>query len=489
MALADRLSRGVKALFGADIVDKLANGLLIVVLTRFLFTPEEYGQLNFVLAALGVVTILATLGLPKSAARYVTEFSETAPGQVPYVLRRSLVSLVGLVAVVVAGVVVVGEPVARLAGTPSIVPFLLVGGCYVGAQAFAKYFSALFQGFNRVDGTALLSVVTGVGRLVFVAGFVALGFGVGGALAGYVVASLLAAGIGGVVIYRRFYAPHEVAEEADADLTKRLLEYSVPLTATRGANVLDKKVDALLVGVLMNVTAVGYYAIAKQVSDFVASPAAAFGFTISPAIGEQKSSDHADRAATLYRRSLEFVLLLYVPGVAGLILVADPMVRHVFGPDYLRAVPVVQVFSGFILMNAINKVTSDGLDYLGRARSRAVIKTAMAVANFLLNLALIPVFGVVGAAAASVVTYTVYTLSNVYFIDQELDVDFGSVGRTLGIVSLITAAMSAVVFVALPYVSGIVTLLGAVGVGVAVWGTLAVLSGALDVREAADFLA
>jgi|SRR6056297_245644 len=489
MALADRLSRGVKALFGADIVDKLSNGLLIVLLTRFLFTPEEYGQLNFVLAALGVVTILATLGLPKSAARYVTEFSETAPGQVPYVLRRSLAALAALITIVVVGTVVLGEPIAHLVGTPSIVPFLLVGGCYVGARAFAKYFSALFQGFNRVSWTALLSVVTGVSRLVFVVAFVALGFGVAGALAGYVVASLLAAAIGGGVIYRRFYAPHEVAAEAEADLTKRLLEYSVPLTATRGANVLDKKVDALLVGVLMNVTAVGYYTIAKQVSDFIASPAAAFGFTISPAIGEQKSGDHDDRAAMLYRRSLEFVILLYVPGVAGLILVADPMVRHVFGPDYVQAVPVVQVFSGFILVNAVNKVTSDGLDYLGRARSRAIIKSAMAVSNFLLNLALIPVFGVVGAAAASVATYTVYTLSNVYFIDQELGVDFESVGRTLGTVCLITVAMSAAVFVALPYVSGIFTLLGAVGVGVAVWGVLAVVTGTLDLREAIGFIA
>lgn len=489
MALADRLSKGVKAIFGADILDKASNGILIVLLTRVLFTPEQYGQFNFVLAALGVVTIFATLGLPKSAARYVTEFSETAPGQVPYVIRRSLVALVGLIAVVVVGILVFGEPIARLAGTPSLVPYLLVGSCYIAAHGFSKYFSALFQGFNRVTWTGVLRVVTGVSRLVFVAAFVALGFGVAGALAGYVVATLLAAVVGAVVVYRQFYTSLPEAEAADEDLTKRILEYSIPLTATRGANVLDKKVDALLVGVLMNVTAVGYYTIAKQVSDFVAAPAAAFGFTISPALGEEKSGNRTDRAAKLYRRSLEYVLLLYVPGVAGLILVADPMVRHVFGPDYLPAVPVVQVFSGFILVNAVNKVTSDGLDYLGRARSRAIIKTAMAVSNFVLNLILIPIFGVVGAAAASVLTYTVYTLSNVYFIDQELGVDFGSVGRTLAIVCLITAGMSAVVGVAIPYVSGLVSLFGAVGLGVAVWGVLAVLSGTLDVDEVTRFLA
>jgi len=135
--------------------------------------------------------------------------------------------------------------------------------------------------------------------------------------AGYAVAAFLAAIVGGVVIYRRFYVPNPTAETAEPDLTKRLLEYSIPLTATRGANVLDKKVDALLVGVLMNVTAVGYYTIAKQVSDLVAAPAAAFGFTIRRRSAREKSGNKLERAAMLYRRSLETVLLLASPASPG----------------------------------------------------------------------------------------------------------------------------------------------------------------------------
>ena len=40
----------------------------------------------------------------------------------------------------------------------------------------------------------------------------------------------------------------------------------------------------------------------------------------------------------------------------------------------------------------------------------------------------------------------------------------------------------------IPDTYGILTLLGAVGLGVGVWGVLAVLSGVLDLREAAEFL-
>ncbi|QLG64323.1 flippase [Halorarum salinum] len=489
MSFSERLARGVKATFGANALTMVANAALIIVLTRFLLTPEEFGELNFALSVLTVASIMATLGLPKSTARYITDFAETDPGQIPHIIRRSLVFLGAVTVVVSVGVVVLGRPVARMLGEPSLVPFLLIGAVYVAARSGTKFLSAAFQGFNRVTWTAVVGVVSNVSRLLFVVGFVLLGFGAVGALAGYVAGFLLAGAVGFGVLYAKFYRQYEPADDVEEGLTRRVLEYAVPLTATRGANVLDKKVDTLLIGVLLNMTAVGYYTVAKQVSDFVAVPAASFGFTISPALGEQKSGDRLDRAARLYERSLEYVLLAYIPAAAGLVLVAEPMIQYVFGADYIAAVPVVQVFSGFVLVNAVNKVTSDGLDYLGRARERAIVKSTMAVSNFLLNLVLIPRMGVVGAAVATVLTYTVYTGTNVWVIHSELGFSVRRVTRHVGVVCLVTAGMAAVVASVLPMVSGVATLVGAVFVGLAVWGVLAVVGGVLDVREVADFLA
>jgi O-antigen/teichoic acid export membrane protein len=486
MSVADRLRRGVKATFGANLLKAASKAALVIILTRVLLTPSGYGTLNLALSVLGVVTILATLGLPKSTARYVTEFGERDPEQVPHVIRRSTLYIGATTAVVSVGVAATSHLLAGTFGVPVLGPYLTLGGAYVVGRSFSSYFGALFQGFNRVAWSALLTVVTAVGQLVAVVGLVALGYGALGALGGYIVGYVLSVGVGAVVLYTRFYRPTDV--DPVEDLSKRILEYSVPLTATRGANVLDKKVDSVLLGVLVNVTAVGYYTVAKQVSDFVAMPASAFGFTLSPALGKRKSEQRPDRAARLYERSLEYVLLAYVPAVVGLILVADPMVRYVFGTPYLPAVPVVQVFGGFVLVNAVNKITSDALDYLGRARSRAIVKSAMAVANFLLNLALIPRFGAVGAAAATVATYTVYTLSNVYVIHDELSLSFRRIVRQLAVVCGVAGGMGVAVAAARGYVSGVPSLVAVVALGVAVWGVLSVLGGAVDVGEVTEFL-
>ena len=481
MSLSDRIASGLKATLGAGVVDALANGVLMILLARYLLSPAEFGLLHYALSIIGVVAILGTLGLPSSAARYVTELTETDPEQVRYVIRFGVTAILGLSLVVGAVLAVASPLLADAANEPALVPLLVLGFGYVIGNSLFKMFSRFFQAINRVDWSGRLVALSGTVRLVSAILFVLAGLGAVGALAGYLVGFAVASAVGAVAFYRLSYRTLPTAEGVTEGLRRRIVEYSVPLTATRGANVLDKRIDTVLVGLFLGPVPVGYYTISKQVSQFASIPATSLGYTISPTVGEQRAGEDAGRARQVYETSLRHVLLLYVPGTVGLVLVAEPTVTHVFGSAYADAAPVLQVLAGFMLMNAINKVTSDGLDYLGRARSRAIVKTATAVANFLLNLVLIPAIGVVGAAIATVATYTVYTLTNVYIIHDELDLDLASLGRLLAGVVAVAAVMGAVVRLLVPRVTGLVTLLLVVGVGVAVWGTLAALGGLLDI--------
>lgn len=481
--LKERLAGGLRASLFAAVLRSVANAALIVLLSRYLLDPERYGLLFLAISVVGVVGFLGTLGLPKSTARYVTEYAETAPGQIPHLLKRATLLLAALSVGVGLVLAVVSGPLADLIGEPSLTPLLVVGGGYVVARSGYSYLNVVFQGFNRVGWSALLTTVSHVTRLVAVVGFVLLGLGAVGAMLGYVVGFAAAAVVGGYVLVTRFYDSSGADAAADEGLLRRLVEYSAPLTATRAANVLDKRVDTVLVGVILSPIAVGHYTIAKQVAEFAAVPVSAFGFTVSPALGEQAAAGNTGRAARLYEESLRGVLLLYIPAAVGIVLVAGPLVRHIFGSAYLGAVPVLQVFGGFVVVNAVNKVTNDGLDYLGRARERAIAQGSMAVANVGLNVVLLPIMGVVGAAVATVITYTIYTGANVYVIWTELSPDLGRLAVDIGTVLVISAGMAALVVVLLPYISGIVTLLAVVAAGGAVWAVLSVLLGLLEPRR------
>jgi len=487
-SLAARVASGAKASFGGRALYIASNAVLILLLTRELLTPTVFGRLYFVVSVLGVVSMFAVLGLPKSAARYVNQYAERDPGQVRYIIRVSVLMLSALAVAVSTGLVLASDRLAVLLGDPAAGPLLALGGLYVAVYALHSQVVVLFQAFNRVEWSATVTALSGVVRLVLAVALVLAGLEAAGALLGYIGGYAIAVVVGAVVLYRRYYRQLEPADSPEEGLVRRIVEYSVPLTATKGAGVLDKRVDIILVGTLLNPAAVSYYVISKQISEFASIAATSFGYSVSPAYGEQKASDRVERAARLYENSVRYTLLLYVPAAVGLVLVADPTVTLVFGDQYAPAVPVVQVMSGFVLVNAVNKVTSDGLDYLGKARSRAVMKTVTATANFLLNLLLIPVFGVVGAAVATVITYTAYTGGNVYQIHTELELDIRSILRDTVVVCLIAAAMAAVVVFAVPYVSGPLTLAGVVALGGGVWAVLSVASGFVDVRAVVSLL-
>lgn len=489
MSFANRIASGVKASFGARIVDIITNALLLLILTRFLFTTDQYGLLYTVISVVGVASMFATLGLPSSAARYVTEYTETDPAQVPLILKASVGFIIGFGLVTAAGLVVFNTQIAALANEEAIAPLLFLAAIYVVFESLHQYLTSIFQGLNEIALSAVVTATAQIGRLVFAVGLVLIGFGVWGALAGYLLGFVLSVGVGGWLLYTRFYTQLPTAPSIEDGLLRRIAEYSVPLTATRGATVIDKKIDTILVTALAGLTPAAFYAVAKQVSDACVAPASSLGFTISPAFGEDKAGDRLERAARLYEYSLEHILIFYIPATVGLILVAEPMLLHIFGPDYLGATTVIQVFSLFILANSVNKITTDSLDYLGRARIRAIFKGGMAIGNVSLNLLLIPIYGATGAAMASVVTFGSYTILCVYIIKSELPIRFTEVTRPVARIFAIAGVMGAGVWLLLPYVTGVVTLLAVIGVGAGIWLTLSAAWGVIDIEQLWSYVA
>ncbi|ELY44432.1 polysaccharide biosynthesis protein [Natronorubrum sulfidifaciens JCM 14089] len=452
------------------------------VLARYLLDPDGYGTLYWVIGVLAIVQLVADLGLGKSAARYFSEYSEKAPGQIPHLIRTTITFKIVIISLVAYLLLVFHERIAVALGEPAAIPFLAAGVIYITVFSFSTFTQIAFQGFNHLVYSAIVQAISGAARLVFAVGFVLMGLGALGAFFGYIVGYAISAVIGLGLLYYKFYVQYEPADTYEAGLSKRLLEYSVPLTATRSANVVDKQIDTVLVGIFLTPTAVAFYTLGKQISDFVLAPAESLGFTISPNFGEQKATGQLEQARQIYETSLSHTMLLYIPATAGLIIVAEPLITMVFGGDYAGAVPVLQILAVFIILQAITNLTSDSLDYLGRARSRAIAKGGTSAANFGLNLVLIPIMGVVGAAIATVATHTVYVAVNLYIVHSELSLRLRRLARTMGLICAITGVMALAVLLVTPLVSSPVMLIGAIALGAVTWAVLAVASGLVDPR-------
>jgi len=217
------------------------------------------------------------LGIARSAARYISESKETDSGKIPYLLRTSLGFRLVLIGIVSTTLVVGHEQLAALLETPEAATLLLVGGVYLVFQSLNSYTQTVFQGFNQVELSAVVNVANNVTRVGFVVAFTVLGLGVVGAMMGYLVGAMLAAGVGIALLYRRFYVTYD-DDGGEKTLRNRMLRYSIPLTASTSASILDNRIDTVLVGFFLNPVAVSYYVLSKQISEFVLVPAGSLGF-------------------------------------------------------------------------------------------------------------------------------------------------------------------------------------------------------------------
>lgn len=474
----DSLAGDLASETGARLTYYLTSGLVILFLSRQ-FSPATYGTLFLALSVLTVGRLFSSVGLAKSAAKQLSVSLETDDGQVRHIVRSSLTYNLVTIAAVAAAVTLGAGAIAETLGAPAIEPLLVVGATYIVFATLYNYTRVLLQGFREIFHSATVYASEGVAKLVAVVALVTLGYGIYGAFVGFVVGFAVAAVLGLALVYRHLPTRGATAP-LRAGLKAELRRYSVPLAVTRGAWVLDREVDVIIVGYLLAPAVVGYYAVSKQIVTFCSGLAGSVGFSLGPKFDEETVARSVDHASRTYETVLVSMLLVYLPAVAGLAILADPVVTTVFGRAYRGVVPILQVFCAGIALMSVTKLTEDILDYLGRANVRAVFKGVTSVGNVILSAVLILAVGAVGAAVATVAMQAVYASLCLYVVHTELRLRPRYLLYRGGQVAAIAAAMSAVVVSLAGYADSLLTIGGVVLCGVVVWGVLARLGGFLD---------
>ena len=186
----------------------------------------------------------------------------------------------------------------------------------------------------------------------------------------------------------------------------------------------------------------------------------------------REGTDTADpeRQRMLFDHAMIQGVTVALPIAAGGCLLASGLLGLVFGPTYLAAVPALQVLIWSIVVAWVRNVVQMGL--IARHRQSFVLRTSAwsAAANLALNLALIPRYGMIGAAVATLATETLRTVVGAVY-SARLGLPFGVASRLWRPV-IATSAMALILWlVPMPGV------LVAVAAGMLVYGLGLVVTG------------
>ncbi len=169
------------------------------------------------------------------------------------------------------------------------------------------------------------------------------------------------------------------------------------------AQFLNYRLDMFLVAYFLNVTAVGYYAIAVVIAEKLWMVPGSISTVLFPRVSAIKDSQANQLTPKVSRQVLFIVFILSII----LLILASPLVQILFGTAFLPSVePLMILIPGIVALSFAKVLTSD---FGGRGRPELGTLAAIVslLINIPLNVILIPKWGISGAAFASTVAYIV----------------------------------------------------------------------------------
>ena len=396
---------GDSVVYGLGGMANQAVAVILVPIYARQLGPAGVGVAGVLNATISIALVVVGLALPQAFFRwYLREAStdrERRAVLATTLAIRVAASLVGFGLVLLASVPITGA----LYGGAYWIVFALAAPIVL-FDSLNSLPLALLRAERRPRDYVVISVVRAVAGTVLILGFVlALGLGVLGVALGGAVAAGLGLAIGLLALARAGM----LRVRLDRTLAGQMLAFALPLVPGGLAGwVLNLADRPLLQAITGSAEQVGIYTLgytAGLVINALAIQPVMLAWTA--AAWEVSKSEQAPR---LFARTLTW-FLAFAAGVALLLTAAGTDVLRILVGDAFDESRFIVPFSAFsyVLYGAYS-IAGAGLSIVGRSRTLALVMGLAALTSLVLNLVLIPIAGIYGAAMATLAGYLVLAM-------------------------------------------------------------------------------
>jgi O-antigen/teichoic acid export membrane protein len=406
-------------------VGSLILQISTVVLLAQALGPEGFGQYAVAILLPGLLAVVLNLGI-----RSATVYSLGRGASVHVVLRWNLRLSCGVIAVGVAlGAMVVAVASERIfPGVPA--QLLWIGICgFPVSWLFGSLTSMLHgrQDFRRYNLAMLMQPLAGLVAVVLLVG--AAGLGAAGAAVGW--ASGYACGL---LLAAWLVWEHWAAESTGAPANRHEqpdLRYGLKAYLANVLAFLNYRTDIFLVNLFIGPAGAGIYAAAVRVAEQLWLIPHAVATVLLPRLAGLHSAEET-------RRQLTPIIARWVT-LAGLgmamimAMTINWIVPLAFGAEYAQSATVLLWLLPGVVVYTCVMVLSPDLQGRGRPDLNGWAAGVALAVNVAGNLLLIPVYGVIGAALASALSYVTAGVITILFytrLSHNRALDLMRMGRT-----------------------------------------------------------
>ena len=399
------ISRHSAVFFAGTLFTAAAGYLFKIYLARVL-GAEALGIYALGMTVGGVLGLIAALGLPQAAARYVAVYSGTGRyAELKGFMGRGLTVLAVANLLVAAIMLLIRGWVAdRFYHTPALSQYMGAFALLMILGSFASFFGQSLAGFKDVARrTVITNFIGSPLNMLFGVGLLMLGMG----LSGYLLAQIASAAITVVLLALATWklmppGGHSAKGKLPA-LEREVIRFSASLFAVQALEYTFGSLDKIVLGYWLDARRVGIYVVAASVTVFVPILLQSVNQIFSPTIADLHARGEMDVLRRLYQTLTKWIVGFTLTLAIVVCVFAAPLMQ-IFGSEFRAGWPILVIG---ILGQLINcGVGSAGLLLImsGHQDRLVRVQVKVVIANIVFNLVLIPIWGIIGAMVVSAAT-------------------------------------------------------------------------------------
>jgi len=425
--LVGQLFTGLPGHARASVVIRVAavglEFLVLLVLARLL-DPQAYGFYALAMTLVVIFAVPAAIGFDRLVVRELAAFQ--ALGDWPHargLLRRGFAIVIGASAVAATATWVAGRLALAPTGTDAMYA-LVVASALVPLLALARLRQATLQGLGYVAAGLAPEFLLQPAIVILLAAIVALtpSIAPGAAMAvGLQLVAATAAFLLGTGFLRR-RLPGKLLQAPPQYRTGAWWKAGLAFMGLVMMTTLLTNVDTLLVGRLVGPAEAGTYKVAAQLAMLVGLPLTAISVSMAPVISGLHAAGRTDELRHRSRAAARAITIA-AGAVALSVTVGGPWILAAFGPAFTAGYIPALILSGAYLVHSA--MATSGYLLIMSAHEKLVmgVFTAGAVLNVAGGLALIPRYGLAGAATSSAVSLSLVSVSCALLARRKLGID------------------------------------------------------------------
>ncbi len=396
-----RVFGNIGALLSASVITKIVSAGTTILLARQVGVAG-FGEYAAAMALLRIASIAFSLGLDAWLLR-----NGYRDGKLEHLATYTTINLLIKLGLGALWLLLIGLAGYYLLPTLYSPTLLLVLALAIWFEELANTVWSAFQAALRNQATFLLTIL--FHGLILLCTLLLIVQGSKNILA-FTMARAVAAGLGALValwwlarVTNSETIPTRLISSQTASQARRQLRETVPFGLSVALSLIYGRADTAIAGHYLGSEAAGLYSSAMSLMSMALLMPLAIYLVMLPILS-RAHADHSPKLLQLTKRMIGWNVLVGLLLGSILALVADPLMRLVYGAQYAESGEVLTIFSGVLALRFISFALAVFITAVGWQGRRTSIQAVVAFANVGLNLWVVTRWGLSGVATVYLVT-------------------------------------------------------------------------------------